>query len=615
MGEMRTMAEIDRWAESLVSAHGGSISKKRIRGKERYYLQWRENGAYKSVYLKAGEVEAVRRQLAKRKELAALLKAAKAKGDGGVQGVAMRSPDEAYETPVRTGAFLRTAVDAVAGWERRDCYGEILRFLGGPTEDRVLALYGLRRTGKTTMLRQAIADLGEDKFPQTVYVKVREADTTEKLGRDLDRLYRRGFRYVFVDEVTLMEDFIDGAAVFSDVYAPMGMKIVLSGTDSLGFWLSEKGELYDRAYLVHTTWIPYREHRRLLGTSDVDAYIRFGGTLRAGSLDFGKVPDDASFRDDESTREYVDTAIARNIQHSLLRFQDGRYLPARLAELARKNELTDLINRIIEDMNHRFVAEILRGTFKSHDLGLSARNLLVDRIRRSDVLMRVDKPSVTGRLKSLLDILDGNERTEPFDQGDVAWLKQYLSALDLTMEVPVVNIDPEIPIESRTLFTQPGMRYSQAQALVQALVPDPVFAAQDYAEMSRVASRILEDVRGRMLEDIVLMETLRAFASARQSRRAFKLMFPRGEYDLVVADPESGTCSLFEIKHSLARTADQARHLRDEEMLSAAEARFGRIAERIVLYRGEDAVDSDGVAYRNAEAYLTSLGRHDTDGR
>ena len=607
MGETRTMAEIDSWAEELVSAHGGSISKKRIRGKDRYYLQWRENGSYKSVYLKADEVEHVRRQLARRKETLSLLKMAKAKGTG-TQEVIGHSLDDAYETPVRTGDFLRTMVDAVAGWQRRDCFGEIMRFLAGATEDRVLAIYGLRRTGKTTMLRQAIADLGPERFSQTAYVKVREADTTEKLGRDLDRLYRKGVRYVFVDEVTLMEDFIDGAAIFSDVYAPMGMKIVLSGTDSLGFWLSEKGELYDRAYLVHTTWIPYHEHRRLLGTTDVDAYIRFGGTLRAGSLDFGKVPYDASFRDDESTREYVDTAIARNIQHSLLRFQDGRYLSVRLAELARKNELTDLINRIIEDMNHRFVADVLRETFKSHDLGLSARNLLVDRIRRSDVLVRVDKPAVTKRLKALLNIIDGNERTESFDQGDVAWLKKYLAALDLTMDVPVVNADPAIPIESRTLFTQPGMRYSQAQALVQALVPDPVFAAQDHDEMSRIASRILDDVRGRMLEDIVLMETLRTFAANRQSRRAFKLMFPRGEYDLVIADPESRTCSIFEIKHSLARTKDQARHLRDGEMLSATEAQFGRIVERAVLYRGEDVLESDGVVYRNVEAYLASLG-------
>lgn len=37
-----------------------------------------------------------------------------------------------------------------------------------------------------------------------------------------------------------MEDFIEGAALFSDIYASSGMKIVLSGTDSLGFIFQKK---------------------------------------------------------------------------------------------------------------------------------------------------------------------------------------------------------------------------------------------------------------------------------------------------------------------------------------------------------------------------------------
>ena len=64
------------------------------------------------------------------------------------------------------------------------------------------------------------------------------------------------------------------------------MKIVLSGTDSLGFWLAMDEELYDRAKAIHTTFIPYREYSRLLGIDSIDEYIRYGGTLRAGELAF-----------------------------------------------------------------------------------------------------------------------------------------------------------------------------------------------------------------------------------------------------------------------------------------------------------------------------------------
>ena len=50
-------------------------------------------------------------------------------------------------------------------------------------------------------------------------------------------------RDIFIDEVTLMDDFIEGAALLSDIYAASGMKIVLSGTDSLGFWISKSNQL------------------------------------------------------------------------------------------------------------------------------------------------------------------------------------------------------------------------------------------------------------------------------------------------------------------------------------------------------------------------------------
>lgn len=67
-----------------------------------------------------------------------------------------------------------------------------------------------------------------------------------------------------------MEDFIEGAALFSDVFAASGMKIVLSGTDSLGFLFTEDEQLYDRCILLHTTWIPYREFEAVLGISGID---------------------------------------------------------------------------------------------------------------------------------------------------------------------------------------------------------------------------------------------------------------------------------------------------------------------------------------------------------
>lgn len=101
-------------------------------------------------------------------------------------------------------------------------------------------------------------------------------------------LERAGFRYVFIDEVTLLADFIEGAALFADVFASCGMKIVLSGTDSLGFVFSEDEQLYDRAEMLHTTFIPYREFERVLGLNGIDEYIQYGGTMSMGGYEYNK---------------------------------------------------------------------------------------------------------------------------------------------------------------------------------------------------------------------------------------------------------------------------------------------------------------------------------------
>ena len=136
-------------------------------------------------------------------------------------------------------------------------------------------------------------------------------------------------------------------------------------------------ELYDRAKPIHTTFIPYREYSRLLGIDSIDEYIRYGGTLRAGELAFDDEDvnaQDASFRDDESTRRYIDTAICKNIQHSLACYEAGGHF-RHLYSLYEAGELTSAINRIIEDMNHRFLLSVLTDDFQSHDLRLTASNL------------------------------------------------------------------------------------------------------------------------------------------------------------------------------------------------------------------------------------------------
>ena len=182
-------------------------------------------------------------------------------------------------------------------------------------------------------------------------------------------------------------------------------------------------------------------------------------------------------------------------------------------------------------------------------------------------------------------------------------IKEYLYMLDLIVDCPIETIGGEKPLE-HIIFTQPGIRYSQAQALVFSLMKDEAFSELDAEEKRMVTNRILEEVRGRMMEEIILLETKK---KAGRKKKVFKLQFVTGEYDMVIADPESISCSIYEIKHSRETVSAQYRFLADEEKCRQTEHRYGPVTEKTVIYRGETQV-FEGIRYKNAEEYLTELG-------
>lgn len=594
--------KIQKLENEIASLPQGTINIKKIYGKEQPYLQWTENGKSRSKYIKKGEREEIFAGVEKRKQLQEVLRELK-------QTYSAAAPKTAiFETSVVTGDRLLAMTKGVKNWNKRDCFRQLHAYLKSEDTDRVCLIFGLRRTGKTTMLRQAVLEMSPAQAAKSAYIKIKGTDTMAAINRDLEKLFDLGYEYIFIDEVTLMPDFIDSAALFSDIYAAQGMKIVLSGTDSLGFWFALHQELYDRAVTIHTTFIPFREHSRLLGIDSIDEYIRYGGTLRAGELNFDDediYAEDASFRDDESTRRYIDTAICKNIQHSLSCCQDGGYF-RHLQSLYEAGELTGAINRIIEDMNHRFLIRVLTDKFKSHDLGSAADVLRKDRNpeHRTDILDRIDTEAVTRRLMDMLEIRNKEEQSVGITSTHIDEIKEYLKALDLIVDIPRETVFPGAEPLENILFTQPGMRYCQAQALVHSLTKDKLFAALSEQEKNLVSERILEEVRGRMMEDIVLLETSK---SAKRHQRVFKLQFAVGEYDMTVYDSKLNTCRCYEVKHSAKIVPDQTRFLVDEEKLEQTSRRFGQIVSRYVLYRGEDALMENGIEYQNIEKYLKQL--------
>lgn len=597
--------QISDLESQIASLPVGYISKKMINGKERYYQQWTENGKIKSKYIKNEEVEEFQKKIEFRKSLQSKLSELKS------SAAFIETPsikDAKFNLRIMYGKDLKDFASQTKDFHKRDCFTQIQEYLYSDTLDKVCLVYGLRRTGKTTMLRQCFYEMKEGDFKRSVYIKATVTDTMVALNKDLKQLRELGIKYVFIDEVTLISDFIDSAAILSDIYSAMGMKIVLSGTDSLGFWLAVHEELYDRAVMVHTTYIPFSEHSRLLGINDVDEYIRYGGTLKAGVWGFENKEvnaEDASFRDNESTRIYIDTAICSNIRHSLKCYQDGNHF-RNLYDLYEKKELTGAINRIIENESHKFLVQILTDDFKSHDLHLLGRNLRKEREEenRIEIFDNLDEASVTKNLMEILEIKNKDLQIVQITDDHVEEIKEYLEALDLLDECDLRAIGKKLKFSENKIFTQPGMRFCQAKALVHSILKDEKFDQLSEPVKTFITERLLATVMGHMLEDIVLLDTKRRYG---KSKEVFKLYFAAGEFDMVIYDKKKAEIECFEIKHSDEIVEEQAKHLLNEDNIANTEKIYGKVTRRCVLYKGGSGIASNGIEYKNVEEFLNEI--------
>ena len=219
---LNRIAELE---EQIAALPAGSITKKTINGKVYYYHRWTEDKKRKEKYVSEEDVPALREQIEERKALETELKALKK------QAPKKSAPKkETFIMNIRIGDALKVYAAPVRRYKKRGCYQQLHDFVYGDVQDRVFILYGLRRTGKTTLIRQILAEMSDTDLSKAAFIQATARNNLAQLNQDLKKLERQGYKYIFIDEVTLMEDFIEGAALLSDIFAACGMKIVLSGT-------------------------------------------------------------------------------------------------------------------------------------------------------------------------------------------------------------------------------------------------------------------------------------------------------------------------------------------------------------------------------------------------
>lgn len=145
--------------------------------------------------------------------------------------------------------------------KRRHCWHKLMDYLRKQNDSRVCGIGGLVDTGKTTMMLQAIQEIGE--FDNCLLIECDRGDNLQEI-RNILNLYS-DCRYVFIDNFTQVSG-IGACSVLADRYAYEGRKIVLTGDELMLFRLLEADVLLDRMHLIDTNYVAFDEFAEISGT-------------------------------------------------------------------------------------------------------------------------------------------------------------------------------------------------------------------------------------------------------------------------------------------------------------------------------------------------------------
>lgn len=247
----------------------------------------------------------------------------------------------------------------------------IEKFLCEPSNCNIMIVYGVRRTGKTYMMQQAVTTLLKSGInpEEVVYI------TISKSGIDCDTLYdyicalqRHNVKYIIIDELTYAKGDVGFVNLLSDTF--INTKFLFSGTDSLGFSELLRTALYDRVSVIHTTYVSYKEFKLLYPDATTIKYIENGGLLFSSS-EYESQHKYPSLEDySRLGLDYIGTAIADNLMNSLDKFDLSNRYPY-LCDLyyTEKGRVRTLLFKWLQRYSQSLTMSIANSVLKLQDLG------------------------------------------------------------------------------------------------------------------------------------------------------------------------------------------------------------------------------------------------------
>ncbi len=148
-------------------------------------------------------------------------------------------------------------------FKRREVYEKIKKFMTLP---QIIAITGLRRVGKTTIMMKIVKDAIEKSFPprNILYYSFDEIKDIEirDLTREYERImgtnFKEGKKLLLLDEIQKLEGWEDKLKGIYDVLKP-NTKIIISGSESLFIRRKSRETLAGRIFEFKVEPLSFRE--------------------------------------------------------------------------------------------------------------------------------------------------------------------------------------------------------------------------------------------------------------------------------------------------------------------------------------------------------------------
>jgi uncharacterized protein len=199
---------------------------------------------------------------------------------------------------------------------KRDIFSEVEKRMNGRF---IIALVGLRRTGKTTIIYQIIEKLIEDKTNPKDIVFFSFDETSVKIGEVLEtykELYQKDLRqekvYIFLDEIQKCDGWENELKKYYDLYPKL--KFVITGSESLFIKKKSKETLAGRIFesiLFPFTFVEYLKFNNI--TKEEFRYETKIKPLFLKFIEKGGFPETFVFQSEKDFREYIKALVVDKI--------------------------------------------------------------------------------------------------------------------------------------------------------------------------------------------------------------------------------------------------------------------------------------------------------------